>query len=295
MDDAFLQELVAKVAQHLCLLSAETTNDSPETTEASCFEAIHGALELVWDVSASPSASQAMGNMGCIELIWSIAFQSNDDRVQELCFGALANMCLQSSCCSRLLALPYAAVACVALCVPSAGLNIHGGSYEQALRLGRVLLVSRVATPQLAALLNAFVDPKVCGDIVELLSESPSQSDSELQAVLVEFLLNIFECALDNVEFAQIADNFISSGIFRAALQAVQRMAIVNDISQLARLLASCQDRAGSFNIYEQCDADCIVCACVAMLTNSSSNCCSVGMVRCPRFLLRLLFTCNPR
>jgi hypothetical protein len=288
MEDAFLQELVAKVAQHLCLLSAETKNDRvgvPETSDASYSESIHATLELIWDLSSSSSVSHAIGSMGCIELIWGIAFQSDDDRVQELCFGALANMCLQTSCCSRLLDLPHAAAACVALCIPSAGFDIHSGSYVQALRLGRVILSARAAAPQRAALLDAFVDPKSCRQIVELLSESPLQSDSELQTVLVDFLLNIFECAVDSIEFAQVADNFISAGTFRAALQAVQRMVSASDIPQLARLLASCQNLAQSFIIYEECDADCIICACVAMLTYSSSNCCSVGMVRCPHVM----------
>jgi hypothetical protein len=280
MDEGFLQDLVSKSAHFLCSLSAETTKDhhgTLGTSASSDSEAIHGVLELIWDVSASSSASQTMGSMGCIEVMWGIAFQSDDDRVQELCFGALANMCLQSDCCCRLLSLPHAAVACVSLCIPGAGLNIRSGSYVQALRLSRVILGERAAAPRLAELLQPFVEAKVCYEIVKLFPEGHSQSDSELQTVLIDFAVFIMERAAHGNEFVSVADNFIVAGIFRAALQAVQGAA--SDMPHIAQLLSSCQNHAQEFNVYEQCDADSVIAASVAMMSHSSSSCRGVGMV----------------
>ena len=285
MDDGFLRELVAKAAQYMCLLSAKTTNDHHgEVAGGACGETIYGILELIWDLSSSPSASQALESLGCIELVWGIAFQSDDDRVQELCFGALSNMCLQSSCCARLLAMPDAAAACVALCAPSAGLDVRSGSYLQVLRLSRVIVGEPAAAAQHAELLRPLADPEVCRQIAELFPDGHDPSDNELQVVIVELIVYIVEHAVENVQFARIANNFIEVGVFRAALQALH--GVSSDVPQIARLLSSCQNHAQSLNVYANCSVDCIIGACVTMLMHSSSSCGGVGTVRPPLLLI---------
>jgi hypothetical protein len=283
MDDGFLQELVGKAAQYMCLLSEKTTND--DHGEVACGSGmIDGTLELIWDLSSSPSASQALESLGCIELLWGIAFQSDDDRVQELCFGALSNMCLQSSCCARLLAMPDAAAACVALCAPSAGLDVRSGSYLQVLRLSRVIFGEPAAAAQHAELLRPLADPEVCRQIAELFPDGHDPSDNELQVVIVELIVYIVEHAVENVQFARIANNFIEVGVFRAALQALH--GVSSDVPQIARLLSSCQNHAQSLNVYANCSVDCIIGACVTMLMHSSSSCGGVGTVRPPLLLI---------
>lgn len=273
MDDAFLEDLVAKAAQHLCLLSTQPCDS----------DAMYGTLELIWDVSLSPSATETMASIGCIEICWGIAFRSSDDRVQELCLGALANMCLQSVCCSRLLEMPHASVACVSLCVPGAGMDVRSGGYVQALRLSRVILGKCATAPQRQALLEPFVSPNVCRQIVEAFPEGVSPSDSELQAALIDLQVYIMDCAAECSRCAQIADNFIEAGAFRTALQAVQRAA--SDIPQIARFLSSCQNYAHTaLNLCDQCDAASIIASCVAMLGYPSLASCAVAMVRSRNF-----------
>ena len=128
LDEGFLQDLVAKAAQYLCSTSSEAAECHVEIPTTSDSDAIEITLELIWDVSFSPSASEAMEQLGCIQLLWGITFRTDNVRVQELCLGALANMCLQSSCCCRLLSLPNAAAACTRLCMPSGGLDVCSGS-----------------------------------------------------------------------------------------------------------------------------------------------------------------------
>ena len=268
MDDAFLEDLVAKAAQHLCLLSTETCDS----------DAIYGTLELIWDVSLSPSASETMASIGCIEICWGIAFRSSDDRVQELCLGAFANMCLQSVCCGRLLDLPHAAVACVSLCVPGAGMDVRSGSYVQALRLSRVILC-KCSTAQRPELLQPLLRPNVCSQIVEAFPEGASPSDSELQAALIDLQVYIMDGAAECCLSAQIADNFIVAGAFRTALQAARGAG--SDIPQIARFLSSCQNHAHALNLCDKCDAASIITSCVAMMAHPSLASCGVAMVRC--------------
>jgi hypothetical protein len=268
MDDAFLEDLVAKAAQHLCLLS----------TGACDSDVIYGTLELIWDVSLSPSATETMASIGCIEICWGITFRSSDDRVQELCLGALANMCLQTECCSRLLDMPHAAVACVSLCVPDAGMDVRSGSYVQALRLSRVILGKCSTAPQRQALLEPLAGPNVCRQIVEAFPEGASPSDSELQAALIDLQVYIMDCAAECCRSAQIADNFIAAGAFRIALQAARGAA--SDVPQIARFLSSCQNYAHALNLCDQCNAASIITSCVAMLGHPSLASCAVAMVR---------------
>ena len=278
MDDAFLHDLVADAAQYLCSLSKEGAFRIPDADPVCDSGAINGILELIWDVSLSSSAAEAMGDLGCTELLWGIAFQSGDDRIQELCLGALANMCLQSACCCRLLALPDSAIACVALCVPSAGLDVGSGSYVQALRLSRVILGEHAAAPQRGALLGPFFNSTVCRQVAALLPKGRLQRDGELQAALIDLVAYILECAPECDVFAQISDNFIEAGVFAAALQAAQ--GAFSDVARIARLLSLCQNHARVMNLYDQIDTGCVMSACVAMLTQPSLSCCSTGIVR---------------
>jgi hypothetical protein len=281
MDDAFLQDLVAEVAQFLCTLSKQATVGDPKGLHielAHESNSIHGSLELIWDISLSTSDAETMGNLGCIELLWGVAFQSDDDRIQELCLGAMANMCLQSTCCCRLLALPGAATACMALCAPTAGLDADSGSYVQALRLGHAIIGERASAPQQQALLQPFFDLKVCHQITELFPQGHLQSDSELQAALVDLLVFFLESAAESDLFAQISDCFILAGVFAAASMATQ--GAFSDMLRLSRLLSSCQDHAGTIDLYGQCEAGCIASACAALLMHPSMSCCCVAMVR---------------
>ena len=278
LDDGFLQDLVAKAAQYLCHLSSEAGIHG--TSSGSGSNAIDSTLELIWDVSFSRSASEAMERHGCIQLLWGITFHADNGRVQELCLGALANMCLQSACCSRLLTLPDAAVACMSLCVPNGGLDVSSGSYVQALRLCRVVLGERAAAPLRAVLLKPFLEPQVCRQIVALYPEGLTDTDCELQSALTALAVYVLEAAPDCIHCAQVADSLIDAGLFRAALHATRGER--SDVSCIARLLASCQNYSQAHGLYSLCDEDCIAAACAIMLTNSSTSCCSVGMVRAP-------------
>lgn len=283
MDDAFLRNLVAEAAQYLCSLTEGRALSSDRTIlrTDSVHEAdsIHNSLELIWDVSRSSSAAESMGNMGCAELLWGIAFHSDDDRIQELCLGALANLCLQSVCCCRLLALPGAAVACVALCGPSAGLNSSSGGYVQALRLSRVIIGESASEPQREELLRPFLDANVCDEVVALFPRGHLEFDSELQVALVDLLAYFLQSAQQCHLFALISNNFLRAGVFAAALRASH--GVFTDNVRIAQFLLVCQIHAGVIDVYSQCDALDIVSAFAALLANPSWSCSGVAMVRC--------------
>jgi len=155
----------------------------------------------------------------------------------------------------------------------------------QALRLCRVVVAERAAAPLRALLLQPFLEPQVCREIVALYPQGRTESECELQSALTALAVFVLEGAPDCAHFAQVADGLIGGGLFRAGLQATR--GAMSDVCCIARLLASCQNYSQG-DLYDCIDTDCIVSACIAMLTNHSSSCCSVGMVRMPRVLLSL-------